>query len=114
MKTVSISLILMFRFVWGVLTSGLQTLFFILEYALGKEVPPAGIVEMRFPPLRLEGITLLAWMISLTPGTTVLHVNQEERIFRLHMLDVRSLEKTQKSIQHHFFPSVIALFGLEP
>ncbi|MGI6638428.1 MAG: Na+/H+ antiporter subunit E [Desulfobulbus sp.] len=113
MKSTLVWTVLLLRFLWAVLISGVQTLIFILAHALGRPTPPAGFVEIAFPPLRLEGVTLLAWMISLTPGTTVIHVDQTQRIFRLHMLNMRNQKRTINGIQKRFFANVIFLFGTE-
>jgi multicomponent Na+:H+ antiporter subunit E len=61
------------------------------------EVRP-GVVAV---PLRLRsaaGVTLLADMVTLTPGTTALHVSQDRSILYVHAMDVRSAEAVRRSI----------------
>ena len=57
-----------------------------------------GIVAV---PLRLRsaaGITLLADMVTLTPGTTALHLSQDRRILYVHAMDAADPEAVRRSI----------------
>jgi multicomponent Na+:H+ antiporter subunit E len=52
-------------------------------------------------PLRLRsaaGVTLLADMVTLTPGTTSLHVSEDRSILYVHAMDVESAEAVRASI----------------
>jgi multicomponent Na+:H+ antiporter subunit E len=52
-------------------------------------------------PLRLRsaaGVTLLADMVTLTPGTTALHVSEDRSILYVHAMDVESAEAVRASI----------------
>lgn len=52
-------------------------------------------------PLRLRsrlGITWLANMVSLTPGTTSLHVSKDERILYVHAMEARDPEAVRRGI----------------
>ncbi len=57
-----------------------------------------GIVAV---PLRLRsaaGITLLGNMVTLTPGTTALHVSEDRRTLYIHAMDARDPEAVRRSI----------------
>ncbi|MFL1463986.1 Na+/H+ antiporter subunit E [Roseococcus sp. DSY-14] len=61
------------------------------------EVRP-GIVAV---PLRLRsaaGITLLADMVTLTPGTTALHVSDDRRTLYVHAMDAADPDAVRRSI----------------
>lgn len=52
-------------------------------------------------PLRLRsaaGVTLLADMVTLTPGTTALHVSEDRSILYVHVMDIDSPEAVRASI----------------
>ncbi|MBB3897219.1 Na+/H+ antiporter subunit E [Roseococcus suduntuyensis] len=58
----------------------------------------SGVVAV---PLRLRsaaGITLLADMVTLTPGTTALHVSEDRSILYVHVMDIESPEAVRASI----------------
>jgi multicomponent Na+:H+ antiporter subunit E len=57
-----------------------------------------GIVAV---PLRLRsaaGVTLLADMVTLTPGTTSLHVSPDRTILYVHALEVDDVEALRRDI----------------
>lgn len=61
------------------------------------EVRP-GIVAV---PLRLRsaaGVTLLADMVTLTPGTTALHVSEDRRTLYVHAMDAADPDAVRRSI----------------
>ncbi|MBY0333442.1 MAG: Na+/H+ antiporter subunit E [Acetobacteraceae bacterium] len=61
------------------------------------EVRP-GIVAV---PLRLRsaaGVTLLADMVTLTPGTTALHVSRDRRTLYVHAMDAADPDAVRRSI----------------
>jgi multicomponent Na+:H+ antiporter subunit E len=52
-------------------------------------------------PLRLRsaaGVTLLADMVTLTPGTTSLHVSEDRSILYVHAMEVESPEAVRRDI----------------
>jgi multicomponent Na+:H+ antiporter subunit E len=58
----------------------------------------SGVVAV---PLRLHsaaGVTLLADMVTLTPGTTALHVSEDRTILYVHVMDIESAEAVRESI----------------
>jgi multicomponent Na+:H+ antiporter subunit E len=58
----------------------------------------SGVVAV---PLRLRsaaGVKLLADMVTLTPGTTALHVSEDRSILYVHVMDIESAEAVRQSI----------------
>ncbi len=48
------------------------------------------------------GITMLANLISLTPGTTTLHVSDSRQVLYVHVLDTSDTESTVATIKNTF------------
>lgn len=48
------------------------------------------------------GITVLANMVSLTPGTTSLHVSEDRRLLYVHCLDAPSVDTVVRQIKTGF------------
>ncbi len=58
----------------------------------------SGVVAV---PLRLRsaaGVTLLADMVTLTPGTTALHISEDRSILYVHVMDIESAEAVRETI----------------
>ena len=56
-------------------------------------------------PVDLRGdaaITLLADMVTLTPGTTILHVSEDRRTLYVHVMDAAAPEATAHAIKSGF------------
>ncbi len=52
-------------------------------------------------PLRLRsaaGVTLLADMVTLTPGTTALHVSADHSVLYVHAMEIESAEAIRRDI----------------
>lgn len=101
------------RFTFAVIRSGWQTLWMIL-------FPPRGLtpgfVEYTGEPLGRGGAALLACLISLTPGATVVEVDPDNGWIRLHLLDLDSRDDALREIRECFEPliRVISRGGVEP
>ncbi|MCS6892394.1 MAG: Na+/H+ antiporter subunit E [Rhodovarius sp.] len=94
---------------WNILGWLVLLLIFLRELALSawtvigfvlfpQRVPRPKVVAV---PLRLRstaGIVLLADMVTLTPGTTSLHVSEDRRTLYVHAIDAASPEEVQQSI----------------
>jgi multisubunit Na+/H+ antiporter MnhE subunit len=100
------------RFGWAILTSGVQTVGAILRQGLAIGPPvPASFVRIAFSPMSADGAALLACMVSLTPGTTVVDIDMSRREMLLHMLDTRQAEAAVEAIRHKLEPPLLAWFG---
>jgi multicomponent Na+:H+ antiporter subunit E len=68
-------------------------------------------------PLELRtdmGITTLANIVSLTPGTTSLHISDDRKTLYVHVLDRESDEDVIRSIKETFETRVRAVEGPAP
>lgn len=106
----SAAILLTGTFIAAVVRSGWQTTHVILRYA-DSEVAP-GFIEYSFAPLSAAAATLLACLICLTPGTTVVDVDPAGRML-LHVLDVAKEQDTLREIRERFEPLVRELFKVE-
>ena len=68
-------------------------------------------------PLQLKGdmhIAALANMISLTPGTTSLHVTEDRKTLYIHALDAPSAEDVVSGIHEVFEKRLMKSEGIKP
>ncbi|MBB5014403.1 Na+/H+ antiporter subunit E [Rehaibacterium terrae] len=75
---------LLLRFLLEVAKSGLATAWLILRPGVR---PTPGLVRMRYAGLSDTGVALLGCMITLTPGTTVIDIDNQRRELLIHLLD---------------------------
>lgn len=101
------AVILLLRFLRSVVVSGWNTLVFILS----TNRQPAGLLRFRFAPMSPAGASLLGCMISLTPGTTTIHIDMERREMLLHLLDFSDPQAAIDDIRREFEPYCVTLFG---
>jgi multisubunit Na+/H+ antiporter MnhE subunit len=66
---------------------------------------------MSFAPMSDTGATLLGCLITLTPGTTTVDVDMEQRFLTLHLLDGRDPETAVAGIRMDFERYIIEIFG---
>jgi multisubunit Na+/H+ antiporter MnhE subunit len=112
MRRLNAAIVLLLRFLWAVAVSGTQTLRIIMSSSPGLgDRSPASFVRVRFAPLDASGAAILGCMITLTPGTTVIDIDLDEREMVVHMLDAREAESLVRSIQLAFEPGLLVWFG---
>lgn len=87
--------------VWAVLVAVLQT---------ELRTRPA-IVAVPLTVRSDAGITLLADMISLTPGTTSLHVSEDRRTLYIHAMDAPDPDALVASIKDGFERAVMRVLA---
>jgi len=103
---------LLLRFMKALLVSGVQTLNIIVLHGLRlRPLPPSGLRSLRFAPMHPQGVALLAAMVSLTPGTTVIEIDMERHELLIHMLDTRGAEAAAADIRAAFEAPLLVLFG---
>ena len=73
MPPIVAAIVLLLRFLWALVVSGVQTAVVI---AKGRRRPAAAFVRMRFAPMSETGAALLGCMITLTPGTTTIDIDR--------------------------------------
>lgn len=103
----SAAMALLARFVWQVMMSGVDTARIVLR----RGPPPvAGLIRIRFAPMSEQGAALLACLVTLTPGTTVLDIDMARREMLLHLLDLSGSEAARATIRAEFERFVVRLF----
>lgn len=105
--------VLLFRFLKAVVVSGVQTVGVILRSSTGdRRPPPAALLRVRFAPMSAQGAALLGCMVTLTPGTTTLDIDMDQRELLLHVLDASDTQAVVDGIRTDFEPGLVALFGV--
>lgn len=103
---------LLIRFMKALVISGVQTLRIIVLHGLRLQpLPPSGLRPVCFAPMPPQAVALLAAMVSLTPGTTVVEIDLERHEMLVHMLDTREAEAAAAEIRAAFEAPLLALFG---
>jgi len=90
-----------FSFVWHVVTGGASTAWLIVRPG---PRPTSAVVPMEYERLGETGAVILACLISLTPGTTVIDIDTERRRLLVHLLDASQHEATVALIEQVFAP----------
>jgi multisubunit Na+/H+ antiporter MnhE subunit len=107
MSRVVIAVILLARFLWQVLASGLATAWLIVRP--GRRPRPA-LIRMRFERLNETGAALLGCMITLTPGTTTIDIDMERGEMLIHLLDDSDPAAVVAGIRRQFESNLQRLF----
>lgn len=102
------ALVLLLRFLWQVLVSGLATARIVLHTG---ELPRSGLIRIGFAPMSEGAAALLGCLVTLTPGTTVIDIDMARREMLLHVLDLSASEAAVASIREDFERHVLRLFA---
>jgi multisubunit Na+/H+ antiporter MnhE subunit len=95
----------------AVVVSGLGVILVILRVARTGIPPPSGFVRIHVGPLGKGSAALLGCLVSLTPGTTTLHVDPEAGVLLLHVLDLRRAGTMSQEIRDRFLRPIRGLAG---
>jgi multisubunit Na+/H+ antiporter MnhE subunit len=107
MRRVTAAVLLLVRFVWAVVVSGITTSWLIVR----PGAPPVpGFVRMPFSNLDRRGAALLGCVTTLTPGTTTVDVDLERGELLLHLLDASDPDATVAEIRELFERHLQVLF----
>lgn len=109
MKLLFACSLLLLNFIRAIITSGVATAVLII-----KGMPPGqdGYVRFSYGDLSDNLAGLLGAMITLTPGTTLIAIDSEQRELELHFLDLRSREDTLHSIEQDFYRHLQTINGI--
>lgn len=104
---------LLVLFLWAVITSGIHTLRIIIRYGTrpASSLPAPQLVWMSFAPMSEWGASLLASMITLTPGTTAIDIDMVNHKMLLHILDTTDIDAVIADVHATFQPDLVVLFG---
>lgn len=104
------ALVLLLHFLRAVVISGWQTVRIILRTGRAHP-PPSTLLRVGFAPMSETGAALLGCMVSLTPGTTTIDIDMDQRELLLHVLDAAATDRLLQVIRCDFEPGLVALFG---
>jgi multisubunit Na+/H+ antiporter MnhE subunit len=107
MKKLFALLLLVFNFIKSALLSGWDTARVILR----QPNIEGGLMRMSYGELSPAAASVLGAMITLTPGTTVVKIDLEQREFILHLLDLGQRETALATIQRDFTTPLALLTG---
>jgi multisubunit Na+/H+ antiporter MnhE subunit len=112
MKRIIAGILIVWRLFAAIVRSGWQISWRILRPTPG--IAP-GFVAYRFQPMAPAATTLLACLISLTPGTTAVDVDVAAGQIRLHLLNASASasEAALQEIRSLFEAAVRTLFAEE-
>lgn len=102
---------LLWRCPWALLSSGLQTAVTLLRWRSNSSNARCGFVKLRFAPLTPDGVALMAALFALTPGTSVVEIDQERHELLLHLLDLDRRNATETMLRDDVEPWLLAWFG---
>lgn len=100
-------LLLTFNFIKGALLSGWDTARVILR----RPATAGGLTRIRYGELGPAAASVLGALVTLTPGTTVVEIDLEQREFVLHLLDLSRREDALATIQRDFAAPLALLMG---
>lgn len=110
MKRIAAAILLLWRLNVAVAHAGLHISWRILRRP--RAFAP-GFAEYRFAPMGRGATTVLACLISLTPGTTAVDVDAATGCIRLHLLDSDGGDTALREIRAHFEDPLRVLFKEE-
>lgn len=102
--------ILVARFLWAVLASGVATLRLILAARPDDRGTEA---DYQAGELGERGLVLLGALVCLTPGTTTLAIDVKARRLRLHLLDADATAETLAGIRRDLETPLARVLGKE-
>jgi multisubunit Na+/H+ antiporter MnhE subunit len=97
-----------FNFLREVVASGWVTTRIILAGPRGLR---PGYVRFVYGDLPAEAASLLAALVTLTPGTTVVDIDADRGEFLMHLLDLDQAEATLAGIRRDFLVPIRVLLG---
>jgi len=110
MRRIRALLQLGFNFLREVVVSGWVTTRIIL--ARPRDLRP-GYVRFAYGDLPEGAASLLAALVTLTPGTTVIDIDPEHGEFLMHLLDLGQAEATLAGMRRDFLVPIRILVGVE-
>jgi multisubunit Na+/H+ antiporter MnhE subunit len=107
---VTAAVVLTLRFLAQVVASGLATAWLIVA---GPRALHPGLVSYIYAPMSERGALLLAALVTLTPGTTVIEIDPRQRQMLLHVLDGAGADAALSDIHRELERYVAVLFPAE-
>ncbi len=101
---------LILRFVFQCFLSGISTARIILKGA----PPAAGVVKLYLAPMNSTGAAALGALVTLTPGSSTIDIDMENRVMLVHLLDARQAKTSIEAIRRDFERDITLLFPEDP
>jgi multisubunit Na+/H+ antiporter MnhE subunit len=92
-------LMLAINFLKSALLSGLDTARLILR---DQRFAHSGLARMPYGDLGDTSASILSALVTLTPGTTVIEIDLQQKEFIIHLLDLEQQDVIITTIQHDF------------
>lgn len=92
-------LMLAINFLKSALLSGLDTARLILR---DQRFAHSGLARMPYGDLGDISASILSALVTLTPGTTVIEIDLQQKEFIIHLLDLEQQDVIITTIQHDF------------
>ena len=102
------TIVLIWRFISSLVASAWATSIIIIT---ASDAPHRKLIQFTYGDLNIPASLLLASLVSLTPGTTVVDIDSERKELLLHVLDSTDLETTLSTIERNFIVPLRILFG---
>ena len=109
MKIIYAVMMLIINFFKAAFLSGIDTAKVILT---GSRHGHDGLARISYGELNDNTASLLGAMITLTPGTTLIDIDTENRELVLHLLILEDLDETVALIQHEFCDHLKVINGV--
>jgi multisubunit Na+/H+ antiporter MnhE subunit len=100
--------VLLWRFFTAMLLSAWATGKVIIT---DSRAPNRGYARLQYGDLSDAGVMVLAAMVTLTPGTSTLDIDQERCELLLHVLDTSDIEAMLDGLQRDFLIPIRNVFG---
>jgi multicomponent Na+:H+ antiporter subunit E len=101
-RAVTLVLIVM----WDILIANLNVAWHVIT---PPNIHKPGIIQIPLDVKTDAEITILANIISLTPGTLCLHVSEDKQKLYLHVLDIKDAEALRRDIKRRIEQRVIGV-----
>lgn len=90
------------RLIGRVLLDSVRGTWDVSKYSVGlREVQHDGLVEIELEGISEEGVTLWAFVSTISPGELVVDMDEERGVLVIHVLDVRDADAIRA--KHHDF-----------
>ena len=109
MKLINAVIMLIINFLKAALLSGIDTAKVIMS---GVQHEQDGLARISYGELNETTASLLGAMITLTPGTTLIDIDKQNRELVLHLLVLESRDDTVATIQRDFCDHLKVINGV--
>lgn len=95
-------------FLWEVILANLRVTYDVLT---PRHRMRPGVVAVPLEPQSDIGITLLANLMALTPGTLSLDVSSDRRVLFIHAMYIESVESVTRRVKDSFERRIVEVIG---